>query len=102
MNKTAEEIRNQFEAETGKGWMVIPVTHGENGYASWEYQLWLEQRVAKLSAPQQPVPQQTGLLTAKEFWRDKFGEYPKNDAEKLAVAMMAEYKLYATTSPPIK
>ena len=37
-----EKVRNQYEAETGNSWMVVPVTHGENGYASWEYQLWLE------------------------------------------------------------
>jgi hypothetical protein len=33
--------------------------------------------------------------TAREYWKEKFGEYPQNDAEKLAVAMMAEYADYA-------
>ena len=28
---------------------------------------------------------------AKEFWKEKFDEYPQTDAEKLAVAMMQEY-----------
>lgn len=31
------------------------------------------------------------ITSAKEFWKSKFGEYPQNDAEKLAVAMMAEF-----------
>lgn len=30
-------------------------------------------------------------MTAKEYWKDQFDELPKNDADKLAVAMMAEY-----------
>lgn len=30
-------------------------------------------------------------MSAREFWKEKFEEYPQNDAEKLAVAMMAEY-----------
>jgi len=31
------------------------------------------------------------MITAKEFWRNKFNEYPQTDSEKLAVAMMTEY-----------
>jgi len=31
--------------------------------------------------------------TAAEFWEERFGESPQNDAEKLAVAMMTEYEL---------
>ena len=33
------------------------------------------------------------MKTAKEYWKDKFGEYPQNDSEKLAVTMMSEYAL---------
>lgn len=44
------ELQKQFEKETGKEWFVIPYTHGENAYASWEYQLWLEARVNPLGA----------------------------------------------------
>ena len=29
--------------------------------------------------------------SAKEYWKEKFGEYPQNDAEKLAVVMTQEY-----------
>ena len=32
--------------------------------------------------------------TAAEFWKERFGESPQNDAEKLAVAMMTEYADY--------
>ena len=32
--------------------------------------------------------------TAAEFWKERFGESPKNDSEKLAVAMMTEYADY--------
>ena len=31
------------------------------------------------------------MKSAKEFWKEKFGEYPQTDADKLAVVMMAEY-----------
>lgn len=31
------------------------------------------------------------MKTATKFWQEKFNELPQNDAEKLAVAMMAEY-----------
>lgn len=31
------------------------------------------------------------MKTAKEFWKEKFYEYPQNDSEKLAVEMMQEY-----------
>lgn len=31
------------------------------------------------------------MKTAKEFWKEKWGEYPQTDADKLAVAMMQEY-----------
>ena len=30
-------------------------------------------------------------ITAKEYWKQRFDEYPNNDCEKLAVAMMQEY-----------
>ena len=29
--------------------------------------------------------------SAKEYWKEKFGEYPQNDSEKLAIVMMQEY-----------
>ena len=28
-------------------WWTNPVCHGETGFASWDYQLWLEAKVAK-------------------------------------------------------
>ena len=46
-----EEIRKQYETETGKKWCIIPYTHGENAYASWEYQLWLEKKVSQVEKP---------------------------------------------------
>ena len=30
-------------------------------------------------------------MTARDFWKQKFDEYPQTDADKLAVAMMKEY-----------
>jgi len=30
-------------------------------------------------------------MSAREYWKSRFDEYPQNDAEKLAAAMMAEY-----------
>ena len=31
------------------------------------------------------------MKTAREYWNSRFGEYPQNDNEKLAVVMMREY-----------
>ena len=31
------------------------------------------------------------MKTAREYWFEKFEEYPQTDADKLAVAMMTEY-----------
>ena len=39
-------------------------------------------------------------LTAKEYWKSKFDEPPQNDADKLAVAMMADYAEYVKSSLP--
>ena len=46
---TVEHVRELYTSETGEGWMVTPVCHGEKGFASWEYQLWLERKLASLS-----------------------------------------------------
>ena len=34
------------------------------------------------------------IQSAKEFWKEKFEEYPKTDADNSTVAMMAEYAIY--------
>lgn len=34
-------------------------------------------------------------MTAKEYWKEKFGEYPQTDSDKLAVAMMQEYSQHS-------
>ena len=31
------------------------------------------------------------MKSAKEFWKEKFEEYPQTDSEKLSVVMMASY-----------
>lgn len=31
------------------------------------------------------------MKSAKEYWKERFDEYPQNDAERLAVVMMMEY-----------
>ena len=47
--KTAEELQRipqlQYEKETGNRWFTNPVCHGEIGFASWEYQKWLETKM---------------------------------------------------------
>lgn len=42
------EITEIYKEETGKDWMINPVCHGELGFASWDYQLWLEAKVQQL------------------------------------------------------
>lgn len=31
------------------------------------------------------------MKSAKEYWKERFGEYPQNDADRLAIVMMMEY-----------
>ena len=41
-----KKVQKQYSEETGKDWMVVPYSHGQEGYASWDYQLWLEDKLA--------------------------------------------------------
>lgn len=50
-----EEIRKQYEIETGKKWFTVPFTHGEQAFASWEYQLWLEKKVSQVEPEVKPA-----------------------------------------------
>ncbi len=43
--KMITELREQYEKETRKRWWTNPVCHGETGFAAWEYQTWLEEKV---------------------------------------------------------
>jgi hypothetical protein len=47
---TVDDLRLQFEKETKENWMVNPVCHGEIGFASWKYQIWLEQKAIQVEA----------------------------------------------------
>jgi hypothetical protein len=47
--KSNEQLRKEFEEQTGNKAIVFPACHGETGYASWEYQSWLERKLASLS-----------------------------------------------------
>jgi len=38
------------------------------------------------------------IISAKEYWKNQFGEYPQNDQERLAVVMMASYREYITAA----
>ena len=42
-----EEIRDLYKEQTKAEPIIFPVCHGEKGYASWEYLLWLEKKVAE-------------------------------------------------------
>ena len=45
-----EELQEQYIEETGKRWWTNPVCHGEIGFASWEYQKWLETKLTEATA----------------------------------------------------
>lgn len=47
---TPDELRKEFEKETGKRYFVAPVSHGEYAFLSWEAQAWLETRCLTLIA----------------------------------------------------
>lgn len=49
---SVRDVQKEFETATGRDWMTNPVCHGELGFASWEYQTWLESQVLRL----RPVP----------------------------------------------
>jgi hypothetical protein len=42
--------------------------------------------------------EKNGFKSAKEYWFEKFDEYPQTDSERLAVAMMATYGEYVKES----
>lgn len=39
-----KQIQKQYSEEIGKDWMVI--FNGNEGYATWDYQRWLEDKLA--------------------------------------------------------
>ncbi len=48
-----DKVRNEFEELHNKSYYVVPVSHGEVAFASWEYQLWLERELLKARKPLQ-------------------------------------------------
>lgn len=40
------------------------------------------------------------LKSPKEYWKDKFGEYPQSDSDELAIKMMWEYLEYIVNTDP--
>lgn len=53
---TKEELREQYENETGEKWFIAPVCHGDTGFASWEYQTWLEEKASRDSRQLSAAP----------------------------------------------
>src|SRR5690348_8112095 len=74
ISKQSDEVRRLYESETGKQWYVVPVCHGEVAFTSWEYQLWLEQRIAN----SQPSPHR--------LWEEvPVSELPEKETEKYSI-----------------
>ena len=65
--KSNEQLRKEFEEQTGNKAIVFPACHGETGYASWEYQLWLEQKLLEEYARQFRSPDMAEALTSEEL-----------------------------------
>lgn len=64
-----EEIRKEFESQTGNMAIIFPACHGETGYASWEYQLWLEQKILAAQQFRSPdMAEALSLLKEYEQW----------------------------------
>ena len=61
--KGNEQLRKEFEEQTGNKAIVFPACHGETGYASWEYQLWLEQKLLEEYAQQFRSPDMAEALS---------------------------------------
>jgi len=49
-------INNEYEAFTGKKFWTKPVRHGDVAFASWEYQIWLENELVKARESVLTVP----------------------------------------------
>ena len=58
-----EKLRSEFEVIKNERWFTAPVSHGETAYASWEYQLWLENELLK--ARSQPLTCNGGYSEAQ-------------------------------------
>ena len=39
-----KKVQKRYSEETGKDWMVVVI--GNEGYATWDYQRWLEDKLA--------------------------------------------------------
>ena len=44
------ELHEEYERSSGKKHWTNPVCHGELGFATWDYQIWLETEVIRLRA----------------------------------------------------
>lgn len=66
----SEKIIKIFEDETGKKAIEAPYCHGEIGFASWDYQLWLEEKISNFDKKLAEVYKE-GIEEGKHFgWAD--------------------------------
>ena len=72
------KLEKEFEAETGKQALIAVVGHGEKAYASWDYQVWLENRVEELEQRLE-----AGQVDAVVMWRSVKDELPEEHEDVL-------------------
>jgi len=69
---TTEEIRNQFEKESGQNWWTAPnwydpICNSIKVFASWEYQEWLEKKLLSLQNELYLSKEQNKFLSSKSL-----------------------------------
>jgi len=91
-----KKVQKRYSEETGKDWMVVVI--GNEGYATWDYQRWLED---KLAATTSTEPKGVQITIKKEdnlkvaAWLMQNGiEYSSNPIEWNAKTLQAMKEAY--------
>ena len=60
-----KKVQKQYSEETGKDWMVV--VKGNEGYATWDYQRWLEDKLSDATSPkEEQTPMEVGISRIRE------------------------------------
>ena len=104
--KSNEQLRKEFEEQTGNKAIVFPACHGETGYASWEYQLWLEQNLLEEYAQQFRSPDMAEALSLLDMASSLVGNPGTNISSSTDLACdswQEKYKKFiASLSPGVE
>ena len=61
-----KKVQKWYSEETGKDWMVVVI--GNEGYATWDYQRWLEDKLAATTStePKEGIKESDGWIRVED------------------------------------